>query len=364
MRRRRSLLIRWVEHTPTRTWAQPVPSHAALVVGCWQKKCGGAPWAIKMQTAIAQVAASSKGIHGPAWPCNTRKPKVGILVLTSSSESDMANLLIGVASLKHFVGEDEPAPLIVFHEDLSDEQQQIIRDAAAQSHASSPRPVSFHAIEYDVFPPGFNGDVEEPNWRKRSKWGYHQMIRWWAYRVWHHPAVVDLELAMRLDTDACYTGPLEYPMKHMLSDCSKVYRPYGVQSDTKPVQHKFHETFRELIKCVGIKPANPAMMAYESYLAKYGHQGLFNDHFEVVRVPFMRRPDVMAFVERLTEYEPYGVFRWRWGDHIVRYALLALFAPPRSLDLRPLQHYRHPCSLTSDKVRTKLSFPEMIKRGW
>ena len=329
-----------------------------------QDKCDGAPWAIKMQTAIAQVEASTQASGGRAWSCNTHDPKVGIVVLTTSREEDIANLLNAVHSLKNFIGEDDPAPLIVFHEDLSASQQLAIREAAAASHATLPRSVSFHAIQYEEFPPGFNPDVEEPNWQKRTKWGYHHMIRWWAYRVWHHPAVRDLELTMRLDTDACYKGPLEYPMKRMLTDCSKVYRPYGVQCDIKPVQYRFHEFYHKTIDCMGIQAANPGMLAYEEERAPADAQALFNDHFEVVRVSFMRRPDVMAFVERVTEYEPYGVFRWRWGDHIVRYSLLALFAPSGSLDLTPLQHYHHPCEVPTDSILTELSFEEMAKRGW
>ena len=74
----------------------------------------------------------------------------------------------------------------------------------------SPHHVDFEHIDFTLFPPFFDPKVEESNWNKRSKWGYHQMIRFWISRIWDHPAVVEnCESVLRIDSDSCFLETTE-----------------------------------------------------------------------------------------------------------------------------------------------------------
>jgi hypothetical protein len=46
----------------------------------------------------------------------------------------------------------------------------------------------------------------------------------------------------------------------------------------------------------------------------------------------MQSPEVMAWHYAVTEEEPLGVFRNRWGDAIVRFATMAIFAAPEEIE--------------------------------
>ena len=53
---------------------------------------------------------------------------------------------------------------------------------------------------------------------------------------------------------------------------------------------------------------------------------LFYTNLEAARVAHFRRPDVRAFTEAVRQSG--GISRHRWGDAIVRYMQVALFATP------------------------------------
>ena len=58
---------------------------------------------------------------------------------------------------------------------------------------------------------------------------------------------------------------------------------------------------------------------------------IFYNNSEVVRVAFMQQTNVQHFQEAITEKEPFGVFRYRWGDALARFATMAIFATPDTL---------------------------------
>lgn len=67
---------------------------------------------------------------------------------------------------------------------------------------------------------------------------------------------------------------------------------------------------------------------WDDFIKRYNSKKkcmLFYNNFEVVRVSLMTQPIVQKFCKAMTDEEPYGVFKWRWGDAIIRYLAIAIF---------------------------------------
>jgi alpha 1,2-mannosyltransferase len=69
----------------------------------------------------------------------------------------------------------------------------------------------------------------------------------------------------------------------------------------------------------------------------------FWNNFEVVDLSFMRRKEVVDFIEAVDESK--GIFLYRWGDAPLRYITLALFANASQILHRHKLglDYCHPC---------------------
>ena len=131
-----------------------------------------------------------------------------------------------------------------------------------------------------------------------------------------------------------------------LSDSQVVYHAGEEKQDTRAVSLGFGPFVHDYVRKHNLTVQNPTLFK------KIPHDPnrpnlpvpLFYNNFEVSQVAFMQRPEVRAFHEAITENEPFGVFRERWGDAIERYATIAIFARPRQLVHRAPIGYCHPCS--------------------
>ena len=69
----------------------------------------------------------------------------------------------------------------------------------------------------------------------------------------------------------------------------------------------------------------------------------FYNNFEVSRVDFFQRDTVRKWSRRVSEEEPFGVFKGRWGDAAVRFLTMAIFATEEEIDRSKVTGYEHPC---------------------
>lgn len=123
----------------------------------------------------------------------SRKCTAAIASLVSNSEQDVRELCRALKSLRLLPDYADPslcrplAPVLIFHEDgengLSQQQQLQLHTCMDK------RDVFFPKVQFDEFPAGFDPIKEEANHQRRSKWGYHQMIRFWITKIWEHPAI-------------------------------------------------------------------------------------------------------------------------------------------------------------------------------
>jgi hypothetical protein len=283
-----------------------------------------------------------------------------IVTLVTGSDEDIHNLCRALASLQHLPdahGKKLPtADVIVFHEhdDVSDANMWLLRNCAE-------RTLNFAEVNFTNFPPGFDPEKEDSRLSKRTKWGYSQMIRFFVSGLWKHPAIKGYDIIMRLDSDACWRGANKKRFRTFHYGDGKAHRIYPhlptgyvyqrnvEKKDKKIVCEGIYTFVANHIKTNNIAPTNRKEWARFEDTWKNEEKCLtFYNNFEIVRAEFMRQPAVQRFHEAMTETEPFGVFRYRWGDAIVRFLTIALFAEPDAVlfhdDLH--KHYSHPCDPT------------------
>jgi hypothetical protein len=264
-----------------------------------------------------------------------RKAAIGTLV--SNSANDVTNLCHALDSLRHLpdASFQTPADMLVFHDGLSDTQQEYLRSCTN-------RTIKFPHIGYSFessFPKDFNPQEEAPNWTKRSKWSYQQMIRFWITQVWNHSALNGYTTLMRLDSDACWKKRYFQHGFSMVPTLSahKVYHSNVQKEDF--LCGGFRDFVIQYVKKHDIVPKNERL--YRRALEK--DCPCFYNNFEIARISFMQQANVVQWHEALTEAEPFGVFRQRWGDAMERFVTMALFATPDMIEETKPRGYQHPC---------------------
>jgi len=163
------------------------------------------------------------------------------------------------------------------------------------------------------------------------------MCRFWITRLWTHEAVGEnCNTVMRMDADSCFWEDIDAgdPLPGLkLKD--QVYGANEIALEDGRFVHGLWDLTQQYVKENHLVPLNSELYhrAGDTY-KKFGRLPSFYNNFEIARVSFFRREDVMNYQTMITEADPFGVYRQRWGDAVVRYLTLALFAEPSEIDLK------------------------------
>ena len=276
---------------------------------------------------------------------DNKKKGAAIAFLISNSRKDTKDFKRAMASLDEHMNHDlMSAPVLLFNEgNLDEKQMHTIRNATT-------RPVHFPVVDFQQFPKGFNPDTEESNWKKRSRWGYQQMCRFWATKIWEHPILNDYSTYMRFDADSCFTkGLAQYAyLPSLPTETQHVYAANEFRTERPRFIVGLHKLAEEYVIANNITVKNP-----ELFEAVGKKRTIIYNNFEISNITFFRQADVMAFQRAITEMEPFGVFRKRWGDAPIRTLTLAIFADASQVlwNVTKSKGYEHPCRVPHDKVR-------------
>jgi len=251
-----------------------------------------------------------------------------ICLLVTNNDKDVADLLVALQSLAFLQGDKAlPSPVLIFNEDnLSDEQIYAIR-------SSTNRPISFPTVDLTTFPPGFKpndfvNQAQHFDVTDRLPWGYYQMIRFFLTKIWHHPSVERYETIMRLDSDSCFKSPNSY-LPRMMYDHIDYHSQYvGVEPEAgKQYLEGLFDFIVEYMERVQKSPGNVMLWHFIETTWTLGKTlPVMRTNLEISKRSYMMRADIQKWHNTLTEEEPYGLFRYRWGDSIVRFLEAAVFA--------------------------------------
>jgi len=264
-----------------------------------------------------------------------------IATLVSKKLQDIEELQTALKSLEFLQGDKNPdalAPVLVFNEgDIGD-------DAIKFIVASTNRPVAFPRVNFKKFPEGFVVDNEKAPFpvAGREPWGYVQMIRFWTTMVWRHPAVRHFNTVMRIDSDSCFKAVNDYLPNFKNDDLFYHSQYVGVEPGGNFIDGMFDfvTDYMETTQ----HPSQARNYLLWHYIVSVWNNDqtlpLFRTNFELAKVEFMTRGDVARFNDALTEKEPFGVLRKRWGDAVLRFLTMAVFVDnDKIMTIRPTGYF-------------------------
>jgi hypothetical protein len=176
---------------------------------------------------------------------------------------------------------------------------------------------------FNLFPIGFDPCRIKTSFYRRGKWNYQLMIRFWFKILFELPQLQQYEYIMRLDDDSQVTGKWINVFDEMRNK-NAVYFSNGVDKDLEelwPGTMKMKQATFEYVKQNNITPKQPEMLR-----KAFGNNTVLNyyNNFEITNVKFFQHKDVYHWVEFIDS--TFGIFKYRWGDAVLRYLTLALFA--------------------------------------
>lgn len=172
---------------------------------------------------------------------------------------------------------------------------------------------------------------------------YNNMCRFWAGVVFTDPQVCEYDYYMRLDCDSYYTAPTG---KNLFVEVHKAGAIYGhltdaVMHDDSPHSQDINKTIKEF------------ETGYKGKL--YGtiddvREGMvYYTNFEICNLEAFHRPGYMQLFDYLDRSG--GIYMYRWGDHLIRYAGLHLFYPKDAVLEIPGISYTHQSYVLVNGVR-------------
>ena len=258
---------------------------------------------------------------------------VAIVILVTAQPNDISDLKRCIRSIQLALPRSQ-APILIFHE--GDFSSIIINDLQKfKSQTSFLGIMKFFQIELKL-PIGCC--QFEPNWSKRTKFGYHNMIRFWIKDVWLHPEIRKFRNVMRLDSDS-WIDQIQPETDNLPSIPDTImYRSNRIDNDGMP----FIDQIVTFVQSIRFQPKNPSML--KSFFDFYKSQGrvpiLFNNFF-VSKVKLFMTSQVRKFVDSICCTPPFYLYRYRWGDAIVHYLIVAFFVEPSEFEIKPPVGYHH-----------------------
>lgn len=214
-----------------------------------------------------------------------------------------------------------PAPVIIFHEpDLTSMQRQRLSQCI-------PGGITFQEIEFHT--PGHIKDITT-----QTRVGYLHMCRFFANEIFHHPALADYDYYCRLDTDSFILSPVSVDI---FAQAALDNLGYGFINDSIRDQAWCS---LGLWRCVERYLAErPNLVTRAKLYSDIQERRLYYTNFELCRVEWFRQEPWRSYFDYIDKDG--GIYRERWGDHIIRYIGVRLFMSEKQIQRITSVHYSH-----------------------
>ena len=298
--------------------------------------CNGLTERIDMQISSSCKSTSEKNSLISVCNLSIKNSTSAIAFLYNEQILD---LIPKIVQLDRYFSDNMSSDIIIFQTGYS-----LKRDLETIANTTK-RQITFYNVDafFTSFPDGFDPYLEEPTWTKRGKWSYHHMCRFWFKHVTDIPLVNKYDYLMRLDSDSGLLGNW-FNIFNLMEKKNIVYFGNVEESDSENVLpglmklKSFTLYYKKKYKKIPKDPLR-LMRAFETP----GVIRLYNTNFDVIKIRFFRAPEIRHWVNAVDS--TYGIFRYRWGDHVLRYITTAMFASPEEVLLRTDFNlsYCHPC---------------------
>lgn len=254
------------------------------------------------------------------------------------AHSDFAELSSRLTQLDARLLDNCSSTILLFHTGFpfSSEIAQILR--------ATRRRVIFRNVDkyFASFPDDFDPYANDPTFVKRGKWNYHQMIRFWFKLIFETNEIQQFEYIMRLDSDSRLIGKW-FNVFELMRARQLVYIANEQHLELERILpgtmnlQKFFFAYLNQTKLVAQDQRKVSLAFRKSSIRTY------YNNFEVFQTKFFRQVGVRAWINAIDA--SHGIYKYRWGDAMLRYLTLALFAKDYQIGHRTLLDlsYCHPC---------------------
>jgi len=200
----------------------------------------------------------------------------------------------------------------------------------------------------DVAPSDLDAFTANPNFRKGRKWSYNDMCRFYFSDLFELPIIFDnVKYLMRLDDDSIFLKPWSNIFDIMQSK-NAVYFANTANPDSAHVTIFLERFLQSYMKSRGISPKDAKRFKHSFPVEWWNSNNrtvyFYYNNFEITSLAFFRSPEVKNWTEAVMK--SHGIFRYRWGDHVLRYVTLTVFAEKDQvlhLENYPEFSYCHAC---------------------
>lgn len=151
-----------------------------------------------------------------------------------------------------------------------------------------------------------------PGYEKTPLVQYKNMCRFWAGEVFRQPKVQEYDYYMRLDCDSFITEPLGYDPFGMMAaeDKDYAFTKGGKFRDVPEYSQGLNAALKEFESQFPERMKNPVSTLIEGML--------YYTNFEICRVKAFSEGLYQSLFDHIERVQ--GIYKYRWGDHIIRYA--------------------------------------------
>jgi len=233
-----------------------------------------------------------------------------IMYLVRNTKRDLSNLELSLKSLDTYFNNKYHYPVILFHENLTVEQQVLIKSNTASE-------LIFEQIEFQL--PSFLDPESIPETVHINGFGfsvgYRHMCRFFSSEVYAHPVLDSFEYCWRLDTDSFLRGPVDYDVFEFMrgNNCVYGYIDSGVDTGDND---ELRQITNDYIKSHGLK--------YDGW-----DGSAYGTNFEISQIKFWKSgacADYLSYIDKSG-----GIYKHRWGDHIIHFIAVSLFLSENQL---------------------------------
>lgn len=268
--------------------------------------------------------------------------KAAIVYLVHGDEN-LPDFTKSVLALEKYFNARYRYPIVVFHEQLSQEaQEKIARLSSAPIHYEKlttfldlPDLPGLTKEQVDAWCEGRDGG-------RKARLGYRQMCRFFSYGLYTHPALADYDYYWRFDDDSFLLDEIPFDPFAYMEDNGLIYGYRSVE----------HENVRELIGLNELWEATKQFAKGHKLSTRYlkklvskrwkGTYTGFNyyNNFEINKRSFwVNHPLMKEYFSSLDT--SLGFYKYRWGDANVRAMSVGLFLKPSQVHHFKTIGYRH-----------------------
>jgi len=237
------------------------------------------------------------------------KSENAIIFLLNDNSKDKNNFKISLNLLiKNYLNQ-YPCDVVCFYEKNFDKDELELISGTG---------VILKEIEFHI--PKYNQDIlnEIPEYFPHPEFpncqgfpiGYRHMCRFFSGEVFNQDILSGYEYVWRLDTDSFILDQINYNIFDRMKQSDYIYGYINIQNDHEGVIKNLWEKSYEYFK--KIPSANDFFNEKNKHFKK-----VFYTNFEIFKTEWFKKEEYQSFYKFIDETA--GIYKHRWGDHIVRY---------------------------------------------